>query len=34
MARQAVQRTLTELEDRPGQSGIKFEVDVDPVSTL
>lgn len=34
IARRSVQKTLTELETRPGLSGIKFEVDVDPISTL
>ena len=34
MARQCVETTLNELERRPGLSGVKFEVDVDPVSTL
>lgn len=34
MARQCVQKTLDELEIRPGLSGVKFEVDVDPISTL
>lgn len=33
-ARHAVQRTLEELETRSGLSGVKFEVDVDPISTL
>ena len=34
IARQSVQKTLDELEIRPGLSGVKFEVDVDPISTL
>jgi primosomal protein N' (replication factor Y) len=34
IARQSVQTTLDELETRPGLSGVKFEVDVDPISTL
>jgi primosomal protein N' (replication factor Y) (superfamily II helicase) len=34
VARQSVQTTLDELETRPGLNGVKFEVDVDPVSTL
>ncbi|MBA2252187.1 MAG: primosomal protein N', partial [Nitrospirales bacterium] len=34
IARQSVQKTLDELETRPGLSGVKFEVDVDPISTL
>jgi primosomal protein N' (replication factor Y) len=34
IARQTVQKTLDELETRPGPSGVKFEVDVDPISTL
>jgi primosomal protein N' (replication factor Y) (superfamily II helicase) len=34
MARQSVQNTLIDLESRGGRSGIKFEVDVDPITTL
>ncbi|MDQ6735077.1 MAG: primosomal protein N' [Nitrospirota bacterium] len=34
IARQCVQKTLTDLESRGGRSGIKFEVDVDPITTL
>jgi primosomal protein N' (replication factor Y) (superfamily II helicase) len=34
IARRCVQNTLDELETCPGLNGIKFEVDVDPISTL
>jgi primosomal protein N' (replication factor Y) (superfamily II helicase) len=34
MSRQCVQSTLTDLETCRGWSGIKFEVDVDPITTL
>jgi primosomal protein N' (replication factor Y) (superfamily II helicase) len=34
MARQSVQNTLDEFETAPGWSGVKFEADVDPISTL
>jgi primosomal protein N' (replication factor Y) len=34
VARRSVQSTLTDLETRGRRSGIKFEVDVDPISTL
>jgi primosomal protein N' (replication factor Y) (superfamily II helicase) len=34
MARLSVQKTLTDLESQGGRSGIKFEVDVDPITTL
>ena len=34
MARQCVQNTLTDLDTCRGWSGIKFEVDVDPLTTL
>jgi hypothetical protein len=29
-----VQNTLSDLESQGGRSGIKFEVDVDPITTL
>jgi primosomal protein N' (replication factor Y) (superfamily II helicase) len=34
LARQSVQNTLSDLESQGGRSGIKFEVDVDPITTL